>query len=140
MKLYYLAISLMSIAYVITTSLVGTSSANGCGIGGGIRNLSGRLTLNNSMFSAATEAWDRREELQAVGSRTVNIPTLGVATTDFSLSAEDAAALHTSGVDRTHAFLTSPSQRAYMNLFGQSLHVGAEGAHGQPSSSTGPPA
>jgi hypothetical protein len=72
------------------------------------------------MFSAATEAWDRREELQAVGSRTVTIPTLGVATTDFNLSAEDATALYRSGLDTTCAFFTNPSQQAYMNSFGAS--------------------
>jgi NTE family protein len=78
------------------------------------------VPLLKSMFSAATEAWDRREELQAVGSRTVNIPTLGVATTDFNLSAEDATALYRSGLDTTCAFFTNPSQQAYMNAFGAS--------------------
>lgn len=79
------------------------------------------MPLLKSMFSAATEAWDRQEQLQAVGSRTVSIPTLGVATTDFNLSAADADQLYASGKGSAHAFFTDPNQRTYMNSFGRAL-------------------
>ena len=77
--------------------------------------------LLKSMFLSAMESWDRQEEQQAVGSRSVSIPTFGVATTDFNLSAADADQLYTSGLDSAHAFFTNPSQTAYINSFGRSL-------------------
>ncbi len=88
------------------------------------------LPLAKAMFSAATEAWDRQEQLQAVGSRTVSIPTLGVATTDFNLSAADAEGLYGSGLSSAHAFFTSPSQQAYVNSFGESPPGAPTGDHG----------
>jgi NTE family protein len=79
------------------------------------------VPLLKSMFSASMEAWDRQEQLQAVGSRTVSIPTLGVPTTDFNLSRTDADQLYQSGLSSAHAFFTDPDQQSYMNSFGQSL-------------------
>jgi len=79
------------------------------------------VPLLEAMFSAAMEAWDRQEELQAVGSRSVSIPTGTVATTDFRLSPQDAEGLYASGRTAAHGFFTSPSQQAYMNSFGHSL-------------------
>jgi NTE family protein len=75
-----------------------------------------------AMFSSATEAWDRRELEQAsVGSRTVSIPTHGIRTTDFKLSAADAADLYQWGLDAASAFFTNPDQRSYANSFGDGL-------------------
>jgi NTE family protein len=96
------------------------------------------VPLLKAMFSAATEAWDRREELQSVGSRTVSIPTLGVATTDFNLSPDDAAALYSSGLDTTRAFFSNPSQQAYINSFGHPLPADDDAGNGKTSGGADP--
>ena len=90
------------------------------------------VLLLKAMFSAAMEAWDRQEELPAVGSRSASIPTGAVATTDFDLSADDAEGLSASGRSSAHAFVTSQSQQAYMNSFGHSLPTGGSGVPRQP--------
>ena len=81
--------------------------------------------LLKSMFLSAMESWDRQEEQQAVGSRSVSIPTFGIATTDFSLTTADADQLYTSGLDSAHAFFTNPTQTVYINSFGKSLPAAA---------------
>jgi NTE family protein len=79
------------------------------------------VPLLKAMFSAAMEAWDREHMAHIISARTVSIPTHGVSTTDFNLSAENAAALYTWGNDAASAFFKDPSQTGYLNSFGQSL-------------------
>ena len=83
------------------------------------------VPLLKAMFSAATEAWDREQMSHIISARTVSIPTHSISTTDFNLSAENAAALYGWGKDAASTFFNDPAQRSYLNAFGDSLDMTA---------------
>ena len=79
------------------------------------------LPLLKAMFSAATEAWDRKELSDATSSRTVSLPTQAVQTTNFNLTATEASNLFTWGEDAATAFFKAAPQQGYINSFGKKL-------------------
>jgi NTE family protein len=79
------------------------------------------VPLLKAMFSAATEAWDRENMAHTVSARTVSIPTHAISTTDFNLTQENAQSLYGWGKDAASAFFNDPSQKSYLNSFGQAV-------------------
>jgi NTE family protein len=79
------------------------------------------VPLLKAMFSAATEAWDRKQLSNATSARTVSIPTHQIATTNFGLTRAEADSLYAWGVNAAHDFFTAPDQKAYVNSFGLAL-------------------
>lgn len=77
-----------------------------------------RLKLAKAMFAAATEAWDERQVIETASVRTINIPTLDVATTDFNLSRTNGAALYESGMNSTKHFFARERTREFLEQFG----------------------
>ncbi|MBB6730546.1 patatin-like phospholipase family protein [Cohnella zeiphila] len=63
------------------------------------RRISGPISMFEAMFSTMLGAHDERYIEQHNRLRTVKIPTLGIATTDFRLSAEDSERLYRSGLE-----------------------------------------
>jgi NTE family protein len=76
-----------------------------------------RLKLAKAMFSAATGAWDERQVVEAASVRTINIPTLDVATTDFELSKEKGALLYESGLNTTRQYFKRERTREFLEQF-----------------------
>ncbi|HEY6961591.1 MAG TPA: patatin-like phospholipase family protein [Gaiellaceae bacterium] len=81
------------------------------------------VPLLKAMFSASMEAWDREHMNEAVSARTVSIPTHDIGTTDFGLTAEQAASLYGWGKDAAKAFFDAPEQRGYLNSFGKPVEA-----------------
>jgi NTE family protein len=75
------------------------------------------VPLLKAMFSAATEAWDRAHLEQVVSARTVSIPTHGVKTTNFNLTAAEANGLYEWGDAAASAFFKDEPQQTYLNSF-----------------------
>jgi NTE family protein len=78
-----------------------------------------RLKLARAMFQSATEAWDRDHLERSTAARTVSIPTGRIATTQFSLSKQDAEELYQSGKRRTDEFFRSDDTRSYLERFAE---------------------
>ncbi len=76
------------------------------------------VPLLKAMFSAATEAWDRRQLSVATASRTVSLPTHDISTTNFDITADDAKNLYEWGNEAATKFFNAPAQQAYLNSFG----------------------
>lgn len=70
-----------------------------------------------SLIQTMVEAHDRMYMDAAAFARTVSIPTLGVAGTDFNLSPETALALYESGRSAAEEFLKSWDFEAYKAAF-----------------------
>ena len=79
------------------------------------------LPLLKAMFSAATEAWDRKQLSEAAQSRTVSLPTHSVQTTNFNLSKTEAKNLFSWGEDAATRFFKAKPQQTYINSFGKKL-------------------
>ena len=71
-----------------------------------------------AMFSAATEAWDRRQLAAETSSRTVSLPTHHISTTNFNLTKDDADNLYKWGYDAATTFFQAAAQKAYINSLG----------------------
>jgi NTE family protein len=77
-----------------------------------------RLKLAKAMFQAATEAWDQRLVTESASTRTVNIPTFDIKTTDFALKAPKPEQLFQSGLEHAQRFYARPEIREYVRQFG----------------------
>ena len=77
----------------------------------------GLFLLISSIVQTMMEAHDRLYVEKAEFARTVAIPTLGVRTTEFSISDEKARALYQSGYDTARAFLEHWDFAAYVAEF-----------------------
>ena len=76
------------------------------------------LPMFKAMFSASTEAWDRRQLAEETSSRTVSLPTHHISTTNFNLTKEDADNLYQWGYDAAATFFQAAAQKAYINSLG----------------------
>lgn len=78
------------------------------------QNISGPVSLFASLFSTMLEAHDARYIKESHFARTITIPTLGIASTDFRISRENARALFESGVRAAERFFNKWSYQNYL--------------------------
>jgi NTE family protein len=79
--------------------------------------ITGPLTLFAALFSTMMEAHDRMYIRNGAFARTIMIPTMGVKTTEFDLSAERAERLYQSGVKAAKEFFRVWDFEAYKGAF-----------------------
>jgi hypothetical protein len=70
------------------------------------------------MIQAATEAWDQRLVSESTSSRTIDIPTLEIKTTDFGLKPPNPERLYVSGLEHARKFYARDEIREYVKQFG----------------------
>jgi NTE family protein len=77
-------------------------------------NISGPVSLFTALFSTMMEAHDIRYIKESNFARTIAIPTLGIATTDFALGGEKARVLYASGVTAAEKFFGAWNYKHYL--------------------------
>lgn len=76
--------------------------------------INGPLSLLSALFTTMLEAHDTRYIKESNFARTIPIPTLGIASTDFALSREKTQALYASGVKAAEEFFDNWNYSKYL--------------------------
>ncbi|MBB3109157.1 NTE family protein [Paenibacillus phyllosphaerae] len=77
------------------------------------RQIRGPVSMFQAMFETMLQAHDERYIEKHNRERTIKIPTLGVRTTDFSLSKAESDALYESGYKAAKAYFDKPGCRVF---------------------------
>ena len=81
--------------------------------------IKGPLSMLTALFGTMMEAHDNRYIEERNFDRTISIPTLGVRTTDFNISAEKIQQLYRSGADAAEAFFNGWDYQHYLLKHGR---------------------